>query len=151
MRRPMVAGNWKMHGSRAANSALARGFGAALKPEWPIDIAVFPPYVYLADAVRTLDEGMIAVGAQDVCAEPGAFTGEVAAAMLKDVGCSLRDRGAFGAPALVPRGRCAGRAQVRGGCGRGLTPVLCVGETLEEREAHKTEAVMARQIDAVIA
>jgi triosephosphate isomerase (TIM) len=81
----------------------------------------------------------------------GAFTGEVAAAMLKDVGCSLRDRRTFGTPALVPRGRCDGGAQVCGGAAAGLTPVLCVGETLEEREANKTEAVVARQLDAVIA
>ena len=59
-----------------------------MKPEWQVDVAVFPPYVYLADAVRALEEGDIDVGAQDVCAEPvGAFTGQVAAAMLKDVGC----------------------------------------------------------------
>ncbi|MGO9627031.1 MAG: triose-phosphate isomerase, partial [Steroidobacteraceae bacterium] len=87
MRRPMVAGNWKMNGSRAANSALLADLERRLKPEWPIDVAVFPPYVYLADAVRMLDEGSIAVGAQNVCAETtGAFTGEVSAAMLKDVG-----------------------------------------------------------------
>ena len=89
MRRPVVAGNWKMHGSRAANEALLAELERALKPEWQVDVVVFPPYVYLADAVRMLEEADIAVGAQDVCADPvGAFTGQVAAAMLKDVGCS---------------------------------------------------------------
>src|SRR5258708_19283360 len=88
MRRQMVAGNWKMHGSRAANQALLAELEMTLKPEWPIDIVVFPPYVYLSDAVRTLEDGRISVGAQDVCAESaGAFTGQVSAAMLKAVTC----------------------------------------------------------------
>src|ERR1700724_211049 len=99
MRRQMVAGNWKMHGSRAANQALLAELEISLKAEWPIDIVVFPPYVYLSDAVRTLEDGRIAVGAQDVCAESGgAFTGQVSAAMLKDVGCSYAIVG-------PPRGR----------------------------------------------
>lgn len=151
MRRPMVAGNWKMHGSRTANRALLDELELRLKPQWPIDIVVFPPYVYLADAVRRLEEGAIAVGAQDVCAESGgAFTGQVAAAMLKDVGCryaivghSERRRLYHEDDALVARKFAAAR-------GAGLTPVLCVGETLEERESGITESVVARQLDAVI-
>jgi triosephosphate isomerase len=151
MRRPVVAGNWKMHGSRSANRALLTELELHLKPEWPIDVAVFPPFVYLADAVRLLDEGTIAVGAQDVCAETGgAFTGEVGAAMLKDVGCkyvivghSERRRWYHEDDALVARKFAAALAV-------GLTPVLCIGETLDEREAHKTEAVVARQLDAVL-
>src|ERR1700732_2274140 len=152
MRRQMVAGNWKMHGSRAANQALLAELEMSLKPEWPIDIVVFPPYVYLSDAVRVLEDGPIAVGAQDVCAESGgAFTGQVSAAMLKDVGCgyvivghSERRRWYHEDDALVAR-------KFASVLGAGLTPVLCVGETLEEHEAHQAEAVVARQIDAVIA
>ena len=151
MRRQMVAGNWKMHGSRAANQALLAELEMKLKVEWPIDIAVFPPYVYLSDAVRMLEGGRIAVGAQDVNAESGgAFTGGVSAAMLKDVDCthvivghSERRRWYHEDDALVARKFAAGLAA-------GLTPVLCVGETLEEREAKLTEAVVARQLDAVI-
>src|SRR5258708_12635598 len=87
MRRQMVAGNWKMHGSRAANQALLAELEMSLKPDWPIDIVVFPPYVYLSDAVRMLEDGRIAVGAQDVCAESGgAFTGQVCPPMLNAVG-----------------------------------------------------------------
>jgi triosephosphate isomerase len=152
MRRPVVAGNWKMHGSRSANQALLSELERRLRPEWPIDVAVFPPYVYLADAARMLEEGQIRVGAQDVCAEAsGAFTGQVSASMLKDVGCryvivghSERRRLYHEDDALVAR-KFAAALQV------GLTPVLCVGETLEEHEAHQAEAVVARQIDAVIA
>jgi len=98
MRRPMVAGNWKMHGSQATNQALLAELESQIRPEWPIDIVVCPPYVYLADAVRVLEDGRILVGAQDVCAESGgAFTGQVGAAMLKDVGCSYVLRGRIAA------------------------------------------------------
>jgi triosephosphate isomerase len=152
MRRPMVAGNWKMHGSRSANGALLADLEQRVLPEWRVDVVVFPPYVYLADAVRTLDQADIAVGAQDVCAEPlGAFTGQVAAAMLKDVGCryvivghSERRRLNHEDDVLVAR-KFAAALQA------GLTPILCVGETLEEREANRTEAVVARQLEAVAA
>jgi triosephosphate isomerase (TIM) len=152
MRRPMVAGNWKMHGSQASNRALLAELESYVRQDWPIDIAVFPPYVYLADAVRTLEEGRILVGAQDVCAESGgAFTGQVGAAMLKDVGCSYvivghseRRRWYHEDDSLVARKFAAALAG-------GLTPLLCVGETLEEREAKQTESIVSRQVDAVIA
>ncbi len=153
MRRQMVAGNWKMHGSRTANEALIAELEMSLKPDWPIDIVVCPPYVYLTDTVRMLEDGPIAVGAQDVCAETGggAFTGQVSAAMLKDVGCSYvivghseRRRWYHEDDALVAR-KFAAVLEV------GLAPVLCVGETLDEREAKQTEAVITRQLDAVIA
>ncbi len=152
MRRQMVAGNWKMHGSRTGNQALLSELEMSLEPEWPVDVVVFPPYVYLSDAVRMLQDGRIAVGAQDVCAEPaGAYTGQVCAAMLKDVGCayvivghSERRRWYHEDDALVAR-KFAAVLEA------GMTPVLCIGETLEEREAHQTEAVIGRQLDAVIA
>jgi triosephosphate isomerase len=152
MRRQMVAGNWKMHGSLAANQALLAELEMNLKSDWPIDIVVFPPYVYLSDAIRMLEGGRIGVGAQDLCAESGgAFTGQVSAAMLKDVGCSHvivghseRRRWYHEDDALVARKFAAALAA-------GLTPVLCVGETLEERESRLTETVIARQLDAVIA
>jgi triosephosphate isomerase (TIM) len=152
MRRPVVAGNWKMHGSRSANEALLTELERRLETDWPIDVVVFPPYVYLADAARTLEDGQIWLGAQDVCAESsGPFTGQVSAAMLKDVGCrfvivghSERRRLYHEDDALVAR---KFSAVLRAG----LTPVLCVGETLDEHEAHHTEAVVARQVEAVAA
>jgi triosephosphate isomerase len=148
----MVAGNWKMHGSQASNQALLAELERSIRPDWPIDIVVFPPYVYLADAVRVLEDGRIMVGAQDVCAESGgAFTGQVSAAMLKDVGStyvivghSERRRWYHEDDTLVARKFAAALAG-------GLKPVLCVGETLEEREAKQTEAVVGRQVEAVIA
>jgi len=152
MRRPVVAGNWKMHGSRGANAALIGELELRLKPQWPIDVAIFPPFVYLAEAVRELAETAIAVGAQDVCAEAsGAFTGEIAAALLKDIGCryvivghSERRRLYHEDDALIARKFGAALAAA-------LVPVLCVGETLDEREADQTETVIARQLDAVLA
>jgi triosephosphate isomerase len=152
MRRPIVAGNWKMHGSRAANGALLNDLERHLQPDWPIDVVVFPPYVYLADAARVLDESQIHLGAQDVCAEGGgAFTGQVSASMLKDVGCryvivghSERRRLYHEDDALVARKFAAAQRA-------GLTPLLCVGETLEEHEAQHTEMVVARQLEAVAA
>jgi triosephosphate isomerase len=147
----MVAGNWKMHGSRAANSALLTDLELRVKADWPIDIAVFPPFVYLPDTVRVLTDSAIAVGAQDLCAElTGAFTGEVSAAMLKDVGCSHVIIGHSERRAWYHEDDALIARKVIAALGTGLTPVLCVGETLQEREAEDTEAVIARQIDAVL-
>jgi triosephosphate isomerase len=152
MRRPVVAGNWKMHGLRSSNKVLLTDLERGLNAEWPIDVVVFPPYVYLADAARMLDGGHIGLGAQDVCAEGGgAFTGQVSASMLKDVGCryvivghSERRRLYHEDDAVVARKFVAVLAA-------GMTPVLCVGETLQEHEAHQTESVVARQLEAVTA
>lgn len=152
MRRPMVAGNWKMHGMRSANGALLAELEQRLMPEWQVDVVVFPPYVYLAEAVRMLDESDIAVGAQDVCAEPmGAFTGQVAAVMLKDVGCRYVIVGHSERRRLYHEDDVFVARKFGAALQAGLTPILCVGETLEEREANRTEAVVARQLEAVAA
>jgi triosephosphate isomerase (TIM) len=151
MRQPLVAGNWKMHGSRAENSALVRSLLDQLLPGSGTEILLCPPFVYLSDVARLLSESEVALGGQSVCDEPqGAFTGEVSAAMLKDVGCRYvlvghsERRQLFGEDdALVARKFVAAQSQ-------GLVPVLCVGETLEEREGGQTTEVVARQIDAVL-
>lgn len=151
MRRPMVAGNWKMHGTRASNKALVDDLQRGMSDEWNIEVVVFPPAVYLTEVMRLVEGDSIAVGAQNVCAEaPGAFTGEVAAAMLADIGCShvivghSERRRLYGEDdALVARKFAAVLAA-------GMTPVLCVGETLDERDASQTDAVVSRQLDAVL-
>lgn len=151
MRRRLVAGNWKMHGSRAENAKLLDELIQLDGVAVAADVAVCPPFVHLQDAVRLLKESSIAVGAQNVCAESnGAFTGEVSAAMLKDVGCRYVIVGHSERRALfheddqlVARKFVAVQSQK-------LTPILCVGETLEERERNLTEAVIARQLDAVL-
>jgi triosephosphate isomerase len=148
----IVAGNWKMHGSRTANQVLIDGLLATGVVDDSVQCLVFPPFVYLQEIARQLAGSPIGVGAQDVCAEAqGAFTGEVAAAMLADIGCShvlvghSERRALYGEDdALVARKYVAALAV-------GLTPVLCVGEQLAERDAGQTHAVVARQLDAVLA
>ena len=152
MRRSLVAGNWKMHGSRAENASLLRSLLDQAGADATTEVMVCPPFVYLHEVGRLLKDSDVALGAQSLCAEAmGAFTGEVSGAMLKDVGCSYvlvghserRQIYAEG-DALVARKFLAAQAQ-------GLVPVLCVGETLEEREGERTAQVVARQLDAVLA
>jgi triosephosphate isomerase (TIM) len=152
MRQPLVAGNWKMYGSRAENANLVSGLLDLLQPGKRAEILVCPPFPYLMETGRLLKDSGIALGAQSVCAETqGAFTGEVSAAMLKDVGCgyvlvghSERRQLFSETDALVARKFVAAQAQ-------SLVPVLCVGETLEEREAELTTRVVMRQLEAVLA
>lgn len=138
-----------MHGSRAENAALLEALLGGLA-EQHAECAVCPPYVYLAEAARALRGSSVRLGAQDVCAESqGAFTGEVSASMLRDVGCDYvivghSERRALFADTdeLVARKFTAAQS-------KGLVPILCVGETLAEREAGRTMEVVARQLDAV--
>jgi triosephosphate isomerase len=151
MRRPFVAGNWKMHGTRAENAELIEALLTGVPAQPLVDIAVCPPCVYLWEIGRLLKASSIALGAQSVCAEGvGAFTGEVSAAMLKDVGCRYvivghsERRGIYKEDdALVARKFVAVQSQK-------LTPILCVGETLEESERGETMKVVSRQLAAVL-
>jgi triosephosphate isomerase len=147
----MVAGNWKMHGSRAANESLLTELDLRVQRHWPVDIAVFPPFVYLAETARVLAQGQIQVGAQTLSAEPvGAFTGEVSGAMLKDVGCSHVLVGHSERRRLFHEDDVLVGRKFAAAIGAGLVPVLCIGETLEERESGATDGVIARQLDAVL-
>jgi triosephosphate isomerase len=154
MRQPLVAGNWKMHGTRAENASLVSALLDLLQPEkraQAAEILVCPPFPYLLETGRLLKDSGVALGAQSVCAEAqGAFTGEVSAAMLKDVGCAYvlvghsERRQLYGeSDDLVARKFVAAQSH-------GLVPVLCVGETLEEREGGQTLNVVSRQLDAVL-
>ena len=151
MRRPIVAGNWKMHGSRTENARLIEEIVGAYPAKADADCVVCPPFVYLQEVGRMLRDTPIALGAQDTCAEVhGAFTGEVSAAMLKDVGCkyvlvghSERRLLYRESDQLVARKFAAAHAKA-------LIPVLCVGEQLSDREASRTEEVIARQLDVVL-
>src|SRR6478735_11993852 len=139
MRHKIVAGNWKMHGSRAENTALIEAIIAQVTDD-RVSCIVCPPYVYLQDAWRLLRSSAVALGAQDVCAEAlGAYTGEISASMLQDVGCRYtlvghsERRAMYGdTNALVARKFVAAQS-------RALVPILCVGEQLSEREAGGTE------------
>jgi triosephosphate isomerase (TIM) len=149
MRRKLVVGNWKMHGSRAANAELLAGVMQG-RP-YTVDVAVCVPFPYIADTALTLAASDIRWGAQDVSShEQGAYTGEVSAAMLSELACRYvlvghSERRAYHAESdeLVA-------AKAQAALARGVTPVVCVGETLAERDAGQTEAVVKRQLSAVI-
>ena len=151
MRKPLVAGNWKMNGNRESAGELLAALVQGVEDGVNADVLVCPPFVYLADAQRALRGSGIKLGAQSLCAEEsGAFTGEIAANMLQDFDCEYvlvghsERRALYGEDdALVARKFMAAIKQ-------GLVPVLCVGETLEEREGGVTSDVIQRQLRAVL-
>jgi triosephosphate isomerase (TIM) len=151
MRRPIVAGNWKMHGSRTETAVLIEELlaGAPVKPA--AASVICPPFVYLYEAARLLRDSAFSLGAQDVCADAhGAFTGEVSAAMLKDVGCAYVIVGHSERRLLYRESDQLIARKFATAHGKGLVPILCVGEQLAEREAGRTNEVVARQLDVVL-
>ena len=149
-RRPLVAGNWKMHGTRPGNAALLAGLMA--QSRGGCEVLVCPPAVYLADAVAVLAGSGMAVGAQDVSAEvQGAYTGEVAAPMLADIGCTHAIVGHSERRTLHGETDAQVAAKAGRALDAGLVPIVCVGETLAERDAGQTDAVVHRQLAVVIA
>lgn len=151
MRRPLVAGNWKMNGTRASVAELLDGLRQEEIPA-SVEVAVFPSLIHVTQAVSELAGSSIGVGAQDCAVEqqPGALTGEVAACQLRDADCSMvlvghsERRLILGeADAVVVRKFVAAQAA-------GLVPVLCVGETLEQRESGRTLEVVTQQVAAVL-
>ena len=152
MRQPLVAGNWKMNGSTASARALLAEIKAGVDAVAKCEVAVCPPFIYLPLAQAELTNTAIAWGAQNLSTEAvGAFTGEISAAMLLDCGCSYVIVGHSERRTLY--GEDDQRVATKFAVARaaGIKPILCVGETLEEREQGITEAVIARQLDAVIA
>ena len=141
-----------MHGSRAENARLLEGVLAGLPADGAdCECVVCPPFVYLQDVARTLRDSALKLGGQDVCAEPqGAFTGEVSAAMLRDVGCEFVIVGHSERRALYAEGDQLVARKFSAAQGKGLVPILCVGEQLAERDSGSTNAVVARQLDAVL-
>ena len=149
MRSSLIAGNWKMNGSLQSVTELVEGIkaGNAGKAE----LAVFPPAVFLMKVGGMLADSNCALGAQNVCdQEAGAFTGEVAAAMLKECGCRYALVGHSERRSLYLETDQLVAARFAMAIATGIVPILCVGETLDEREQDRTEEVVARQIDAVI-
>ena len=150
--RKLIAGNWKMNGSLAANEALVRGLLAGLDQP-ACDVAVCPPAAYLAQVQHLLaGSNAVALGAQDVSEhEGGAYTGNVSAAMLRDFGVRYAivghsERRQYQGETDLQVARKAGRALAAG-----ITPIVCVGETLAEREQGLTGFIVQRQLSAVIA
>ncbi|MDX1656520.1 MAG: triose-phosphate isomerase, partial [Candidatus Competibacteraceae bacterium] len=151
MRRPLVAGNWKMNGSLFALPGLLAGVKQGAADTGGVEVAVFPPYVYLPQVQQELSGSQVAWGAQNLSdKESGAFTGEVAAPMLLEFGCQYVLVGHSERRTLFGESDDAVAAKVSAARRAGLKPVLCIGETLEERENDATEAVVARQLQAVM-
>jgi triosephosphate isomerase (TIM) len=151
MRRPIVAGNWKLHGSRAENARLIEDIMAQLPAKAVATCIVCPPFVYLQETARLVRGSSVELGAQDVCAEPqGAFTGEVSAAMLKDVGCEYVIVGHSERRLIFRESDQLVARKFASAQSKGLIPILCLGEQLAEREAGRTHEVITRQVDAVL-
>ncbi len=152
MRQPLVAGNWKMHGSRVDNASLVRSLLDLLRPDGGAEVLVCPPFVYLWETGRLLKDSDVQLGCQSVSAEAqGAFTGEISAAMARDVGCRYAIVGHSERRHLYGEGDALVARKFVAAQSHGLVPVFCVGETLDERESSRTTEVVARQIDAVLA
>ena len=151
MRRKVVAGNWKMFGSLTQNEVLLKAVVAGMTRMPGVECAVCVPFPYLAQAQQVLSGSQVKWGAQNVHQlEKGAYTGEVAASMLCDFGCRYvivghsERRSLFGESSRLVAEKFAAAQKA------GLLPILCVGETLQQRESGATEAVVAEQLDAVV-
>ncbi|HEX6829767.1 MAG TPA: triose-phosphate isomerase [Burkholderiales bacterium] len=151
MRRKLVAGNWKMHGSLAENAALLDAVVAGVTGLPGVDCAVCVPFPYLQQAQSRLQRTEIAWGAQNLSQhERGAYTGEVSGAMLRDFGCRYVVVGHSERRALYGEDDAVVAAKFLAAQRAKLVPILCLGETLGEREAGATGAVVTRQLDAVM-
>ena len=151
MRRPLIAGNWKMNGDPELAGSLINACKQAVRDHESVDLAVFPPYTLLPLVATEAGGGRVRVGAQDLSPhQKGAYTGEVSASMIKATGATMvlighsERRQLFGETDAQVVAKCVAAQE------QGIEPVLCVGETLQEREAGQAETVVARQLKAVL-
>jgi triosephosphate isomerase (TIM) len=152
MRARLVAGNWKMQGSLVANRQLLDALKAGLKPAEGVSYAVCAPFPYLPQVAAVLSGSLVAWGAQNISEhDAGAYTGEVSGAMLKEFGCRYAIVGHSERRSLYGEDDRKVAAKFVAARRAGLTPILCLGETLEQRERGETESVVERQLDAVLA
>jgi len=151
MRRPLVAGNWKLHGTRAGVTALVDSVLAGMPGLDGIDVLVCPTFVHVAEAGAHLADTALALGAQDVSAErEGAFTGEVAAGMLAEYGCGYAIVGHSERRARHGETDAGVAAKVVAAAHAGLVPIVCIGETLAQRDVGDTLDVVRRQLQTVL-
>lgn len=150
LRRPLVAANWKMYKTRAQARAFVEEFLPRLAADG-VDVVICPPFTAIDAVARLLEGGPVAVGAQDVhWEEEGAFTGEVSPGMLVEAGCRYVIVGHSERRHLFGETDEQVAYKLRAALGHGLIPILCVGETLSQREAGETEAVVGRQLDLAL-
>ncbi|MDA3807904.1 MAG: triose-phosphate isomerase [Thiomicrorhabdus sp.] len=152
MRKPFVAGNWKMHGSKASILSLVTGLNAKSSEVSGVDIAICPPTIYIDYTSRCLSADNISIGGQNIAEEPnqGAFTGEASVEMLKDLGCQYVILGHSERRTIYDETDAQVAQKVKVAMKAGVTPILCIGETLEERESGVMESVIATQLKAVL-
>lgn len=151
MRRILVAGNWKMNGSLAMASELLQGIKAGAADVTNADLAVCPPFVYLPAVQAELSGSPVAWGGQDVSVQDGgAYTGEIAGPMLAEFGCQYAIIGHSERRTYHAETDAQVADKFEAAVKHGLTPIFCIGETLEEREQGITEDVIGRQVDAVL-
>ncbi len=151
MRQPLVAGNWKMNGSRDSINELLEGILAGAGSVEKAEIAVCAPYVYLGQVADKLNGSSVAWGSQNINDnESGAYTGEISGSMLKDFGCKYAIVGHSERRTIYGETDADVTARFMAAQANGFIPILCVGELLEERENGTTNDVVARQLDAVI-
>ena len=147
MRKPFIAANWKMNTDAASAVALASGLAKEIGDVDTVDVAVCPPFVYLQSIAKQLSSSNIAMGAQDMYFEGnGAFTGEISCEMLKDVSCTYVLVGHSERRHVIGETDELINKKVSAAISSGLLPIFCVGELLEEREAGKTDDVVADQV-----
>lgn len=151
MRQPLIAGNWKMNGSRASVNSLIRGILSECHRVEDIELAVFPSYVFLEQVEQLLGSTPVAWGAQNVSDKPaGAYTGEISAQMLLDFGCRYVIVGHSERRQFYGETNDIVAAKFLQAANAGLRPVLCVGETLQQRETDQTELVIQQQLMAIL-
>jgi triosephosphate isomerase len=152
MRRPFIAGNWKMNTNRASAVALAEGVAKKAESIQGVDMAVCPPSCYLDAVGKAIAGSKVALGAQNMYHEKdGAFTGELSAAMLKDLGCKYVILGHSERRHILGETDEAINKKVHAALAAELIPILCVGELLSEREAGQTMSVIQTQFDGSLA
>jgi triosephosphate isomerase len=150
MKKKLIAGNWKMNGTAVSNAALLQAL-LAQSADWKCLVAVCVPAVYMAQVQGIVEGTGVALGSQDVSAqESGAFTGEISAAMLKDFGTRYAIVGHSERRQYHGETDAVVATKATRALAAGITPIVCVGETLAEREAGRTEEVVKRQLAAVI-
>lgn len=162
MRKPFVAGNWKMNLDMAGSRALVAGLREKIGASMPLDVAVCPPSIYIVPVVEAAKGSPIAVGAQNCWHEAsGAFTGEISVGMIKDAGCKYVILGhSERRHTIGPKSNCGKikgetddmiALKAKAVMAAGLVPIICVGEKLEERDAGRTEAVLTAQVAGSLA
>jgi triosephosphate isomerase (TIM) len=152
MRRKFIAGNWKMNTTRAEAAALASAVALKVGGTSAVDVAVCPPSLYLDPVVQAVKASAVTVGAQNCYHEPkGAFTGEISPAMLKDIGCTYVILGHSERRQIFKESNQDANRKVLAALAAGLGPIVCVGETLQQRQANQTAAVVREQIEGSLA